>query len=264
MIFYFTGTGNSLAAAQAIARETNDLLVDIGAAYKYKDFDFTLAQDEQLGFVFPVYAWTTPPIIDAFLKRASFRTGNKETFAPGYCFAVLSCGAFVGNAARIFADRLLEAQGINLDASFSVKSVGNCTYLYAPAQGEKRTGLLAAAELETRKVADRIAARENVHAEHRNPFGSLLSKFTEHDEKPRSTAEFFTLPTCISCGQCADLCPTNTITLIESMPRWAELGCTQCLACLHRCPVNAIQYGKRTERRGRYVNPILAHAPKRA
>lgn len=264
MIFYFTGTGNSLAAAQTIARATDDLLVDIGAAYKYKDFDFTLAQDEQLGFVFPTYAWTTPPIVDAFVKRAHFRTGNKETFTPGYCFAVLSCGAFVGNAARIFGDRLLEAQGINLDASFSVKSVGNCTYLYAPAQGEKRERLLAAAELATRTVAERIVAREHVRAEHRNPAGVILSKFTEKDEKPRSTAEFFALPTCISCGQCADLCPTNTITLIEGTPRWAELGCTQCLACLHRCPVNAIQYGPKTERRGRYVNPVLAKAPRRA
>ena len=126
MIFYFTGTGNSLAAAQTIARATDDLLVDIGAAYKYKDFDFTLAQGEQLGFVFPVYNYTTPPIIDAFLKRARFRTGNKETFTPDYCFAVISCGAFVGSTARVFGKRLLDAQGINLDASFSVKSVGNC------------------------------------------------------------------------------------------------------------------------------------------
>ena len=107
MIFYFTGTGNSLAAAQTIARATDDLLVDIGAAYKYKDFDFTLAQGEQLGFVFPVYNYTTPPIIDAFLKRARFRTGNKETFTPDYCFAVISCGAFVGSTAHVFGKRLL-------------------------------------------------------------------------------------------------------------------------------------------------------------
>ena len=169
MIFYFTGTGNSLAAAQTIARATDDLLVDIGAAYKYKDFDFTLAQGEQLGFVFPVYNYTTPPIIDAFLKRARFRTGNKETFTPDYCFAVISCGAFVGSTARVFGKRLLDAQGINLDASFSVKSVGNCTYLYAPAQGEKRKRLLAGAELAARETANRIAAREHVRAEHRNP-----------------------------------------------------------------------------------------------
>ena len=229
MIFYFTGTGNSLAAAQTIARATDDLLVDIGAAYKYKDFDFTLAQGEQLGFVFPVYNYTTPPIIDAFLKRARFRTGNKETFTPDYCFAVISCGAFVGSTARVFGKRLL-----------------------------------AGAELAARETANRIAAREHVRAEHRNPLGIVLSKFTEKDEKPRSTSEFFALPTCTSCGQCADLCPTNTITIIEGAPRWAELGCTQCLACLHRCPVNAIQYGAKTERRGRYVNPVLAKAPKRA
>ena len=189
MIFYFTGTGNSLAAAQTIARATDDLLVDIGAAYKYKDFDFTLAQDEQLGFVFPTYAWTTPPIVDAFIKRAHFRTGNKETFTPGYCFAVLSCGAFVGNTARFFGNLLLKEQGINLDASFSVKSVGNCTFLYAPAEGEKRERLLAAAELETRRVADRIVAREEVHAEHRNPSccRSLLRRTRSRARRPSSS-----------------------------------------------------------------------------
>lgn len=261
MIFYFTGTGNSLAAAQVIAKATDDLLVDIGASYKYKDFDFTLEQGEQIGFVFPTYGWTTPPIIDAFIKRAHFRTGNKETFAPSYCFAVLSCGAFVGNAARFFGAELLNRQGINLNASFSVKSVGNCTYLYAPAKGEKRAKLLARADATTRSIAPRIAAHEETHAEHRNPLGILMSKFTCTEEKPRSTQEFFTLPTCISCGRCASLCPTNTVTLIEGTPRWAELGCTQCLACLHRCPVNAIQYGNKTETRGRYVNPVLSPLP---
>lgn len=257
MIFYFTGTGNSLAAAQIIARETGDMLVDIGMSYKYKDFDFTLEQGEPLGFVFPVYAWTTPPIIDEFVKRANFRTGNRETFAPDYCYAVVSCGAFVGDTAHFLADELLTHQGINLDASFSVKAVGTCTYLYSPAEGKKRERLVAAANVEALRVARRIVARERVHAEDRNPLGVLFSKFTGKDEKPRSTKEFFSLPTCIHCGRCADICPTNTITLIQGTPRWAEMGCTQCLACLHRCPVNAIQYGKRTESRGRYVNPIL-------
>lgn len=264
MIFYFTGTGNSLAAAQIIAQETNDLLVDIGAAYKYKDFDFTLSQGEQLGFVFPTYAWGTPPIIDAFIERAHFRTGNRETFAPDYCFAVITCGAFVGNTARFFSDKLREKQGINLDASFSVTAVDNCTYLSAPVEGEKRAQKIAAADNAAKAIAQRIASREKVYAEYRNPFGIFMSLFNNKDEKPRSTKPFHTLPTCIHCGQCADLCPTNTITLIEGVPRWTELGCTQCLACLHRCPVNAIQYGKKTEMRGRYINPVLEGAPRKA
>ena len=147
MIFYFTGTGNSLAAAQTIARATDDLLVDIGAAYKYKDFDFTLAQGEQLGFVFPVYNYTTPPIIDAFLKRARFRTGNKETFTPDYCFAVISCGAFVGSTARVFGKRLLDAQGINLDAPFSVKSVATAHTCTRPPKARSASACLPARNL---------------------------------------------------------------------------------------------------------------------
>jgi NAD-dependent dihydropyrimidine dehydrogenase PreA subunit len=37
-------------------------------------------------------------------------------------------------------------------------------------------------------------------------------------------------------------------------PAW-EGQCTLCLACLHRCPAEAIQYGKETVGKGRYVNP---------
>lgn len=258
MIFYFTGTGNSLATAQILGDETNDAIVDVGTSYKYKQFDFTMIQGQNLGFVFPTYAWTTPPIIDAFLKRARFTGRDGKPFMPGYCYVVVTCGAFVGNTARFFADELRRTQGLNIDASFSVKSVGNCTYLYAPAEGKKREQLLEDAMAKSYRIANKVKQRMPVHEENRNPFGILMSKFTEGDEKPRSTAEFYALDTCIGCGRCADNCPTNTITIIDGRPRWAEMGCTQCLACLHRCPFRAIQYGKKTESRGRYVNPVLA------
>ncbi|SUY47595.1 4Fe-4S ferredoxin [Clostridium putrefaciens] len=38
---------------------------------------------------------------------------------------------------------------------------------------------------------------------------------------------------------------------------WGE-DCTECLACLHLCPVQAIQYGKGTESKGRYKNPNVS------
>lgn len=257
MIFYFTGTGNSLAAAKIIAQATDDKLIDIGHAYKYKEFNFILKQGENLGFVFPTYEWSTPPIIDGFIKHARFQDADGNSFKPGYCYLVLTCGSFVGNAARFFAKELYEDQSYTLDASFSIKSVGNCVSLYSPAEGEKKDRLLLHAKQEALGIAREVVHQEKIHKEAKNPFGIIMSTVTNRSQKPRSTREFYTLPTCTSCGQCAEICPTNTITIIDRKPRWAELGCTKCFACIHRCPAHAIQYGKATETRGRYINPVL-------
>ena len=46
------------------------------------------------------------------------------------------------------------------------------------------------------------------------------------------------------------------IEMIAGRPVWTEDQCNMCLACINRCPAKAIQYGKKTEKRGRYVHPI--------
>lgn len=257
MIFYFTGTGNSLEVAQIIAQATDDKLVDIGKAYKHKRFNFTLKQGEDLGFVFPTYSWSTPPIIDAFIRRARFTTEDGQLYMPQYCYLVLTSSSFVGNTARFFAGEFYKAMGININASFSVKTVGNHIANYAPAEGEKKNLILKKAQKQAHEVAQKIRDHQQVNEETRHPFGMLMSAITGRDEKPRSTKEFYTLSTCTHCGLCVDVCPTNTITLIDGKPRWAEMGCTLCFACLHRCPAHAIQYGKNTETRPRYINPVL-------
>ncbi|NLO40089.1 MAG: 4Fe-4S binding protein [Ruminiclostridium sp.] len=42
----------------------------------------------------------------------------------------------------------------------------------------------------------------------------------------------------------------------EQRPTWGK-HCTQCLACINRCPVQAIQFTKATVSKGRYVHPDL-------
>ncbi len=56
---------------------------------------------------------------------------------------------------------------------------------------------------------------------------------------------------CISCGLCAKMCPAHTITLVNGNPVWGE-KCYQCLKCINYCPKEAIQYGDKTSKRGRY------------
>lgn len=69
---------------------------------------------------------------------------------------------------------------------------------------------------------------------------------------------FYATDACISCGLCARICPTETIVWSEgSRPRWGDT-CVQCVACIHRCPARAIEYGRQTQKKGRYCHPQLS------
>ena len=56
---------------------------------------------------------------------------------------------------------------------------------------------------------------------------------------------------CIGCGKCEKVCPVDNIE--GTPPVWLHNGkCTCCLACYHHCPVQAVNYGKITRKRGQY------------
>ena len=70
------------------------------------------------------------------------------------------------------------------------------------------------------------------------------------------TTKFKADDKCNSCGLCEKVCPYNNIKMYEGKPMWSQ-HCTKCMACICRCPQEAIQYGKRTKNKGRYYNPLL-------
>jgi NAD-dependent dihydropyrimidine dehydrogenase PreA subunit len=59
---------------------------------------------------------------------------------------------------------------------------------------------------------------------------------------------------CTSCGRCVEVCPVGNVRLEGDRPAWLH-HCEQCMACIQLCPTEAIQAGKKTEKRGRYHHP---------
>jgi NAD-dependent dihydropyrimidine dehydrogenase PreA subunit len=255
MIFYFSGTGNSLWVAKKLAELQDERILSIAELMKEKreSFSFTLKQDEMLGFVFPIYAWAPPKIVLEFIKKFVITNSNEY-----YTFAVCTCGDHAGQAMSVLSSDL-QKQKIKLNSGFSVFMPNNYIVDYD----------LDSKELENKKLEQ---AKQRV-----DDISNLLSKKTEDifdcyggsfpwfrtqiinpyfNKFCLGTKKFHAKNNCISCGLCERICPTKNIQLKNDSPTWGK-ECTKCMACIHRCPVQAIQYGDKTEKRGRYFNPNI-------
>jgi len=245
MIFYFTATGNSRFVADRIAAATGDQTKDITECMKSGQFTIVLAEGENLGFVTPVYYYGIPVIFTDFLSRLDVSPNNDL-----YTYVVLNCGGTTGNAERYIR------RHIRIDAVFGIKTVDNYVPMYKTASESEVTKQLDAAELETDKIVSFISSKTpGVY----NPVAGRLSSLITSVAYPlytngRKTKKFRVNDQCTGCKLCGDICPRHIIDCTHGKPQWRETRCEICLACLHRCPASAIEYGK-SAGRGQYVNP---------
>ena len=89
-----------------------------------------------------------------------------------------------------------------------------------------------------------------------NPFNSVESKAWPKLAGKKAKKLAVNKETCVSCGQCAKLCPKGNIKLVDGHPTFGN-DCIQCLGCLQYCPTESIYMGKKTQKREHYHNPNI-------
>lgn len=253
MIFFFTGTGNSEYAARKIAKKIRVEAVSIGESMKAGENRFRLADGEALGFVFPIYAWSVPDIVNRFINGMEL-----ENYSDQHVFAVFTCGASIGSAYGDFK-KSLARKGITLKYARDLMMPENYIVMFKPAPQEKQARILMAADIAINAAARDVAAqKEDVIITGKNParvfsfaMNRLFRKFS------LGTKKFCATSACISCGFCEKVCPESAIVMEEGRPKWHKASCAKCMACINRCPVQAIEYGRSTKNRQRYVHPIF-------
>ena len=246
MIFYFTGSGNGKFIAETIASKTNDRIINITDCIQHEQFVFTLGPGEALGFVAPVYFMGIPLIVLEFLKKLKI-----SSEPDAYSYLVLHCGGTTADAEGEFS------RTYPVKAIFGVVAVDNYVPIYKIENRESIDACLNKMEQELETVLRHIQAKDA------GSFNTLRKRLprlytfvgTLIFKNGRKTGKFTVNQNCTGCGLCQKICPRKAIALQDKKPRWVKPQCELCFGCLHRCPVEAINYGGQTAAHGRYVNP---------
>ncbi len=113
IVYYFSGTGNSLAVAKDIARGVQAALMPMAWSSAATDADC-------IGLVFPAYMahlHGIPMIVERFIRTI-------EGIASKYIFAVCTCGGlenFNGLPTLRNVDRLVRSLGGKVSAEYSIR-----------------------------------------------------------------------------------------------------------------------------------------------
>ncbi|MDR2357987.1 MAG: EFR1 family ferrodoxin [Oscillospiraceae bacterium] len=241
MIFYFTATGNSQYAAEKIAEATGDRAVSIGAALRSGSYEYDITGDGYLGFAAPTFAGTLPGAVGLFFDKLKL-TGYGGQFVYG----VFTCGASDGfESAALYT--VLKDRGIGFDGSYELVMPDNFIVWSDIPPKERLGAMLARAD---RRLDEIIAAIKS-----KTP-GKIDARAPRQLYMPLTVAGALHADgKCTVCGLCAAICPMGCIGRDDGgRPVW-DGSCTMCLACLHRCPAAAVQHGRDTQNKARYVNP---------
>jgi ferredoxin len=240
IIYWFSGTGNSLYAAKHLADELGDTsLVQIT---EEPPIGKVGGKGEKIGFVFPSYYLHVPRAVKAFVDKLEIKQGT-------YIFSIVTMGA-IGHGSIVALDRILKNKALRLNYGKGLKMPDNYILLYNPHASNESGKLLDKCD----KSVKRFAA--DIKAEKQSVTRLPITLKTMYKNVESLDTKFTVKDNCNSCGICEKKCPVSNIKFENDKPVWLH-HCEHCVACISWCPVHAIEYGDKTQKRNRYCNPRI-------
>lgn len=252
MIFFFSGTGNSLWAAKVLGEKTGQPIKSIAA---YKDENRVTCNDAVVGFVFPTYMMDLPWIAKEFLLKLSV--------SPD-CYAFIVMTSSHGKSGKAFKnlDHALFVNGAHLSAGFNLQMPGNCLV----STEQENSARLQNAPSQLEQIIQAVENRKvNFKPDGRKPEKNFVSSSFFYGEKSlkRLTMmkNFIVTDKCDGCGICSSICPLDNIQISNGKAVHGN-NCATCYACLHWCPQDAVWIDAPAVRhRPQYHHPDITLRP---
>lgn len=237
-IFYFSATGNSLAFAKKLAgRLDSTCFVSIPTVIGEKQ----VPGEAKIGFIFPVYGWGMPRIVEDFINDLQIKRGT-------YVFAVATCSGTPGGT-MIQLKQMLAKKGIVLAAGFVIKEQ---TFNPLPTddplkklmnviRGKKR---FKTGDQRLNEIAECIEHSRTHKIETNSVLSTIIGNTLHKGALPmfkNMAVNFSATSACTNCGTCGRICPRNNIRCEKGSLTWGD-DCELCFACSQWCSHKAIRF----------------------
>ena len=237
IIFYFTGTGNSLYIARQLAGENAELL-SIPQMVKRGKYEF---EADEIGIVYPIYGHMPPYMVRQFIRKAKLKAEYK--------FAVLTYGARKCDAVEIW-DRISRKADNAFDYINTIIMVDNWLPNFDMNEQLKIDKHIPE---NLQKITADINSRQHWHEpvteEERQQHQGFMQRSGLDPEVGflMKSEKFFTVTdVCIDCGICTYVCPRGNYELTSRGVKTSG-DCEFCFACIQNCPQKAIQFIKQED-----------------
>lgn len=244
IIYYFTGTGNSLQAARLIAPEIGGAKL---ISMRNDPGLVSAANAEMIGFVCPAYEWDVPETVKEFIARLTIHP-------RAYIFMVVTY-IFIHGRCFETVDALLREKGARLHYGRALRCVASQCIAYEPFPPARI--MVPISDKKARKIGQEIALKKlkkyppmsplakRLYARMMTPFLNIQHEYDKG---------FYTSEACMGCELCCKVCPCHNISFSHNHPVWNH-KCLGCNACVVYCPTKAIQF-QTPEAYARLNNPI--------
>ncbi len=186
-------------------------------------------------------------VVDLF---AYMREGRHETFISDKPFVLVS-PTYSWRVPRFLSVYLSKC---NFRGLYGIRMPENYVMLFDLEADEVNRRIIGESTREIEQISTYIKNKETFPKKKVGLLGKLQSAlinpiFFKFIVKDR---DFYATDKCISCGLCKNVCVLNNISYEKGKPDWNGT-CTHCAACISKYPVSAIEYGKKTPGKNRYL-----------
>jgi ferredoxin len=264
--FYFSATGNCLAATKKISERIDGRIVSIPDVVNNAKIKI---KEDRVIVVFPAYLAPlcgVPLIVERFIGRI-------ENIESKYIIAICTCGGYeVVNAIPPLKKlkKIIKSCGGRLAEEYSVRlPMSNLDYDHIPVPIEKSTVIiLSNGSRKIESICERILSGKGtknrilksmfyflikpMNGLLKEPCLKALREHAKEEDKKLTYKELIPLSdrsihvneNCNGCGICSKVCPVGNIEIMDNKPVWKHT-CEMCFACDEWCPQKAIQHWSR-------------------